>query len=180
MKYRGLFFLIIIFSHQFTCYCQNDRNIVKLTYDIFLMKNNYDKTHKQTLLFKNSLVDELTNLNLDFLISSYSKIENETLIDFKRKMWLTINHCGYDLGDFDCISSDFLPNSIDDVISKYPNWNRILYKVSNIGYNEKKTQAILYYSFKYYNTNNYGASFLVFKKKGERWKLKKIIPVTAS
>ncbi|MEM7379743.1 MAG: hypothetical protein AAF361_00945 [Bacteroidota bacterium] len=66
-----------------------------------------------------------------------------------------------------------------DLKEKYPDWNLIYYEFSNVGFNKKMNQALLYYSY-HAGPGAAGGVYLVYKKKRGKWKKRKVIPAWAS
>ena len=66
-----------------------------------------------------------------------------------------------------------------DLASIYPDWNGIyVIELSPIGFNETKTQAMIYYGyFGYYGG---GGIYLIYKRKKKKWKRVCLIPAWAS
>ena len=107
----------------------------------------------------------------------YKKLDEKTFADFlNQNQERTINwDCKYT--DIEIIRvSQEISNNWNALIEKYPNWNLSILEFSNIGFNEEKNQALMYYGF-YNGPLSAGGFFIVFEKKRDKWKEKFVIPI---
>ena len=66
-----------------------------------------------------------------------------------------------------------------ELSATYPDWNFSILEFSNIGFNEDKTQAFVYYGFDKGALTATGGYFIFEKKRG-KWKIKACIPSWSS
>jgi hypothetical protein len=60
----------------------------------------------------------------------------------------------------------------------YPGWDHYYYELSNIGFNDKRTQAMVYYGFSGLSIG--GGFYIIYEKKKNKWRELKTIPAWAS
>jgi hypothetical protein len=79
---------------------------------------------------------------------------------------------------FVIFNKDSIP-SWQEISNRYPNWTYSVLEFSEIGFNESKNQAMVYYG---YNSGPGvgGGIFLIYENKGRKWKCKKVIPAWAT
>jgi hypothetical protein len=76
------------------------------------------------------------------------------------------------------IDTDSIPKRID-LINLYPTWIHSMIEFSNIGYNDNSDQALVYYGFDS-GPGVGGGIYLIFERKRNKWKLKKVLPSWAA
>lgn len=67
----------------------------------------------------------------------------------------------------------------EDLYLRYPNWNLSITELSNIGFNDNKNQALVYFGAYLRSRSGVGV-YLVYECKNGKWKLKKKIPAWQS
>ena len=67
----------------------------------------------------------------------------------------------------------------EELRESFPNWNGSVLEFSNIGFNEEKNQALVYYGFDK-GPSVGGGVYIVLEKKKKKWKCKKVIPSWAA
>ena len=75
-----------------------------------------------------------------------------------------------------CPLQDIPPPAL---LAMYPNWNHSILEFSNIGFNEEKNQAFVYYGFDS-GSGVGGGFYIIFEKKKGKWKNKAVIPAWAA
>ena len=147
-----------------------------------LQQPNVDYSSKMTLTILNS-PKHINQLYIDDyykLKENYKKLDKETFLDYLENNKEFLHYENIDMKGIEVIvlDNDSSPNK-NFLTIKYPNWIHSILEFSNIGFNKTHNQALVYYGF-YSGPNVGGGLYIIFEKKGRKWKRKKVIPAWAA
>lgn len=160
------------FSQNYSdIYCSVFKDIVFKDY-----KNKKNIKHTFIILEKPNYLKEIEEKDFERFKSFFKNLDEYMFLDFIKE-----NREELDIGHIEKLDYNIVFLDKEKVydrkqlLAKYPDWNLSILEFSNIGFNKEKNQAIVYYGFESVSGVG-GGTYLVYKKKGKKWKLKKIIP----
>jgi hypothetical protein len=173
--------IFILLSLCFLTYSQNEAEIYSRIYNLYIEKLkspniDYSFGATVTVLKQPIYMSKLdTNDYLGFR-DKYKNLEKETFNNFiiENQSELHSERIKVKGIDIVMLENDSIP-SWKDIISKYPNWIFSIIELSNIGFNEKADQALVYYGFDS-GPGVGGGFYLVFEYRGRQWKCIRVIP----
>jgi hypothetical protein len=164
---------------------QNDEEIYKLVIIDFVYKQkqpNIDYSQGLTIIVRDTPVymNKLNANDFTRFIEKYNNLDRQTFKEF-----IDRNQVGIQFGklklpgnEIVMIKNEPKPNW-QELIEKYPNWIHSIIELSNIGYNEEKNQALIYYGFDS-GPGVGGGFYVIYEYNGRKWKCKKVIPSWAA
>jgi hypothetical protein len=180
--------VILIFALLFSfilSYSQREEEIYTWIFVNYLEKlrpPNIDYSSGSTVIVLNrpNNMAKLDTHDYTRFKEKYSKIEFQTFINFIQENQLNLNYEKINIYNTKVvILENKLVPSWKELISKYPDWIYSIIEFSNIGFNDAKSQALVYYGF-YSGPGVGGGCFLVLENNGRKWKCKKVIQAWAA
>jgi hypothetical protein len=166
-------------------YSQKEADIYNRIYIDYIEKQkppNVDYTSGITLtvLKRPNYMNKLDSSDFIRFNDKYDKLELSTFISYIKESQLDLNFERIDINGAKIIllENDSIPSWLE-LSSIYPNWIYSIIELSNIGFNDAKDQALVYYGFNS-GPGVGGGFYMVFESKGKRWKCKKVIPSWAT
>lgn len=182
---KSIILTILVLSFNITANSQVENTIYKKIIDDYVLKlrpPNIDYTLKTTLtvLEKPAYMDTLNINDFNRFKEKYEKLDKQTYIDFINKAQDNVQFEEINIPGFEFIAfkRDSVPK-YKELIVKYPYWVHSILEFSNIGFNKEKDQALVYYGFNS-GPGVGGGVYIVFEKRRNKWKCKKVIPAWAS
>ena len=157
-------------------YSQDERLIYNEIIEKLLLKD-YDNSRKSdsvTLLILP--LQEFRNVpNYTYLKENFKSLKKLTFDNFAEVVRLSTKVENFEMKKTGIIFLE--TDNLDErqLIAKYPFWNFKKLRFSNIGFDDTKSQALVYYEF-LSNSINGGRAYIVLCKKSKKWKIKKVIP----
>lgn len=182
MKYT--FLSISIFLITIESYCQDECIIFKKVIDEYVLKYRQPgiKYSSTTLIVLETPNYMRKIVITDFLRykNQYNKFHENTLFDFieRNQDGLQMDCSKYPKIDIIIVNQEQSKNW-EKLLATYPDWNFSILEFSNIGFNEDKTQALLYYGFDS-GPGVGGGIYIILEKKRGKWKKKAVIPAWAA
>ena len=182
MKYTLL--AILTLSLNISTYCQVECNIYEKIIDAYTLKHkqpNDNRTSVTLIILETPYYMKKPEIGNFFVYKTqYKKLEENTFIDFvnKNQEDLQMGNIKYSNVEIVIINHEQSKNW-EELFTTYPNWNFSILEFSNIGFNEEKSQAFVYYGF---NSGALAAGgiYIIFEKKRGKWKEKAVIPAWTS
>lgn len=164
-------------------YGQQEAEIYNLVVTDFAIEKNLKPTESITevtivALDKPSRI--FKEVTFSKLKESYRKLSKEVFNDFYIK-----NQNDFKLQEFYSSNFELIILSKDSILSyeqmadKFPNWNHVIIELSNIGFNKRKNEAMVYFG-QHFGSRSGGGIFIIYKLKKGKWNQKKIIPSWSS
>ena len=182
MKQIILFTLIVILNSR--VYSQSEAEIYKHVISDFVLKHrqpNTDDSQPTTLIVLETpaYMIKIDDSDYSRFKEKYKKLDQQTFEDFIKKNQVNFQFENLKVADIETVmfNKESRPNW-EELYSTYPNWDYRILEFSNIGFNEVKNQAMVYYGFDSGATG--GGVYIIYKKKGIRWKIKKVISAWAA
>ena len=182
---KTIFALIFFVLHTGMVFCQVDSEVYAKVIDQYVLKlrqPSIDYSSSTTLTVREIPVYMKTNGLEDFawFKQKCKRLEKQTFINFIEKNPSTLNKDMFDIPGFNVVilKNDMIPSRAE-LIEKYPDWIFSILAFSNIGFNEDKSQALVYYSFDS-GSMAAGGIYLLYEKKRRKWKQKGFMPSWAS
>ncbi len=176
---KQLFIFILFFKIGNYGYSQESIEVYNRVIKDFVIRNfnplNDDSTEitiialdKPSHLFKDITFHRLKKV--------YRKLSEQAFNDFYKKNQLDSKLEEINILEFKLVvfNKDTIPGQ-EQLASAYPGWNRVIIELSNIGFNERKNQAMVYYGA-IIGSGAAGGIYVIYKLKKGKWKQKKIIP----
>ena len=182
MKY--ILKMILILSVNIAIYGQADNIIYKEVMDVYVFKHvqpNLRDSPKVIVVLKAPIYLRRIDSSEFYLFNKkYKSLDRQTFENFleNRKVDLQLRPIEFSDVKIVIIDKEQIENK-KELFDSYPNWNGSILEFSNIGFNRKKDQAILYHGFKF-GQGAGGGIYIVLKKKWKKWKIKKVIPSWAN
>ena len=178
------FLAVFILSLNFSAHNQAENIIFKQVIDDYVLKYRQPNIkHSSTTLIILETPLYMRKLELKEFSTfkdKYSKFDENTFVDFlkKNKDSFHIENNKYLNVDIVIVSQEQSKNR-KELLVMYPNWNGSILEFSNIGFNERKDQAFVYYGFDS-GAGTGGGFYIIFEKKKNKWKQKVVIPAWAA
>lgn len=176
--------ILLLNIHAF-CQSQVEKEVYKQVLEEFVLSKllpNSGNTEIDTILVRKKPWHNIPwdKDSYSWVKSQYKKLEIQTFLDFvsKAKTEFEVSNLSFPNIKVTVVEKDFA-SKWNITAEDYPsNYTGIL-EFSNIGFNETKTQAILYYGY-IFGPMVGGGVYFIYKKKKNRWKRKKTLPAWAS
>lgn len=182
---KSIILTIFVLSFNIAANSQVENTIYKKIIDDYVLKlrpPNIDYKLKTTLtvLEKPVYMDTLNIDDYNRFKTKYEKLDKQTFLDFINKAQENVQFEKISIPNFEFIAlkRDSVPKH-NELILKYPYWVYSILEFSNIGFNEEKDQALVYYGFNS-GPGVGGGVYIVFEKKKNKWKEKAVIPAWAA
>jgi hypothetical protein len=182
---KSIILTILVLSFNITANSQVENIIYEKIIDEYVLKlrpPNIDYSLKTTLtvLEKPVYMDTLNIDDYKRFKAKYEKLDRQTFLDFINKAQEDVQFEGISIPNFEIVTlkRDSIPKH-KELILKYPYWIHSILEFSNIGFNEEKDQALIYYGFNS-GSGVGGGVYIVFEKKKKKWKEKAVIPAWAA
>ena len=152
MKY--ILKVILILSVNITAYSQADYVIYKKIMDDYVFnyrQPNIKDSPKVAVVLKAPIYLRKIDSSEFYLFSKkYKSLDKQAFEDFleKRKVNLQLKPNEFSDVKIIIIDKEQIENR-KELFDLHPNWNGSILEFSNIGFNKKKDQAILYYAFSF-------------------------------
>lgn len=180
MRYFVILFILIFNLNTFSqgysdIYCSVFNDIVIKDY-----KNKKDIKHTFIILKNPNYLKDVEEKDYERFKSFYRNLDKHMFLDFVKKNEKILNTKHLEELNYDIVFLD--KEKVYDrkqLLSNYPNWNLSILEFSNIGFNKKRNLALVYYGFDSVGGVG-GGAYLIYKRRGGKWKLKKIIPSWSS
>ncbi len=182
MKYT--FLAIFILSVNIAVYSQTENKIYKRIIDDYVLKNRQPniKYSSTTLIvlevpfyMKKLDVNEYSRFK-----EKYKKLDEQVFVDFVKRNQEDLHFESIEFSDIEIVTiNKEQSKSRKELLASYPNWDGSILEFSNIGFNEEKDQAFVYYGFDS-GPGVGGGVYIVFEKKRKKWKRKIVIPAWAA
>lgn len=183
MRLLNIWILFLLFSTS--AFCQHDSviyNMIIEEYVLNLRQPNIDYSSNTTITVLKSprYLSQLTNEDFPRFKEKYDKLNKQTFYGFVKNIQDDLHLDMHKFTDIDVvlIDKDSIPKRID-LINLYPAWIHSMIEFSNIGYNDNRDQALVYYGFDS-GPGVSGGIYLIFERKRNKWKIKKVIPSWAA
>lgn len=179
MKY--ILKVIIILSVNITAYSQADNMIIyKRIMDDFVFKYrqpNLRDSPKVLVVLKAPIYLRKIDTSEFYLFNKkYKSLDKQAFEDFLEKSKVDLQLQTNEFSDVEIvIINKEQSENRKELFDSHPNWDGSIIEFSNIGFNRKKDQAIMYYGFTSGLASG-GGIYIVFKKKWKKWKPKKVLP----
>jgi len=166
-------------------YCQNDFEIYSKVINDFALKLqqpsiDYSSSTTLTVLENPIYMDSLEMKDFVRFQAKYADLDQKTFSDFIEKNQSSSQIAQFDFPGIEMVMlNSESPTNRRELQSKYPKWIPSILEVSNIGFNEPKTQALVYYGFDS-GPGVGGGIYIVFEKKRRKWKQQILIPAWAT
>ena len=178
------FLIIFALCLNITAYCQDESVIYKKIIDEYPLKYKQPSTKKSfvtlivlevPLYLRKIEITEFSRFK-----ESYKKLDEKTFLDFIKKNQKSTNMDNFKFPDVDIVVvNQEQSKRKKELLTMYPNWNHSILEFSNIGFNEEKNQAFVYYGFDS-GSGVGGGFYIIFEKKKGKWKNKAVIPAWAA
>ncbi len=179
MRYFIILFTLIFNSNSFSqnysdIYCSVFKDIVLKDY-----KNKKDIKHTFIILKKPNYLKDIEEKDYERFRSFFKNLDRDMFLDFIKENRKELDIRYIEKLDYNTVFLD-KEKGYDrkQLLAKYPDWNLSILEFSNIGFNEEKTLALVYYGFDSEGVG--GGAYLIYKRKRGKWKLQKIIPSWSS
>ena len=178
------FLAIFILSFNISANSQVESIIFKQVIDNYILKYRQPgiKNTSTTLIILETplCMQKLESNEFSRFKEKYRKFDESTFMDFIKKNQDNFHiekdkYSGIDI----VIVSQEQSKSRKELLAIYPNWNDSILEFSNIGFNERNDQALMYYGFDS-GAGIGGGFYIVFEKKKNKWKEKVVIPAWAA
>jgi hypothetical protein len=184
-KMKRVILILTLLVHCALSFSQKEVEIynwIFINYIQQLKQPNIDYSSGTTLtvLKRANYMRKLDTIDYTRFKEKYDKLEYKTFINFihQNKLDLQSEKIGISGVKVVILENESIPRW-SEIISKYPNWIFSIIEFSNIGFNEAKDQALVYYGFDS-GPGVGGGFYVVFEKKKRKWKQKGIIPAWAA
>jgi hypothetical protein len=183
MRTERCFLFCLLITLSLASYGQDDMEIYKQVINEFVLKNdrppNAQGSRTLIMLEKPAHMKKIVDADYEYFKRKYKKLDRETFIDFVKKNQAEseIQTLKIDFAEIVRIKRESL--NWDEFTRSYPNWNHSILEFSNVGFNGLRNQAIIYYSFDS-GPGVGGGVYVIYKKRGKKWKNRKVIPAWAS
>jgi hypothetical protein len=179
---------ILIFAFLFThvlAFSQNEEGIYSRVFIDYIEKLkqpkiDYSSGITLTVLKRPEYIEKLDTNDYYRFRDKYDKLEMKTFINFIKDNQTDLHFEKIDIHGTNVVilENESIPSWLE-LSSKYPNWIYSIIELSNIGFNEARNQALVYYSFNS-GPGVGGGFYLVLENNGRKWKCKKVIPAWAA
>lgn len=176
---KSLSIFILIFTINNLGYSQQKAEIYNLVINNFAIEKNLkpaDSNDEITIIALDKPSRLFKEVTFNRLRESYRKLSEEVFNDFCIK-----NQIDFKLEEFYTPKFRLVIFSKDSILNqeqfadKYPKWNHVIIELSNIGFNNRKNEAMVYYG-QNIGSRAAGGVYVIYKLKKGKWKQKKIIP----
>jgi hypothetical protein len=180
-KVKQIVLLIFFLSLNYVAHSQIDKDIyVKIVNDFILnlRQSNLDYSLLTTITVLDYPVSMDSSLNIrDYprFKEKYKNLDKQTFLNFieKSKSSLQFGEVIIPKIELVILKKESIPSS-KELSLKYPKWIRAIIELSNIGFNEAKNQAIVYYGF-FVGQGLDGGAYIIYEKRRKKWKKKGLI-----
>ncbi len=181
IKMKQAILSLFILCISLTAYAQNETAIYKKVVEDYILKYKQPNTGSASVTFivldAPRYMNKLDSSDFSRFKGQYDKLEESTFINFVennqkglyRKGLITLD--GIEIIIVDREQSE----KRQELLSKYPMWNRSILEFSNIGFADEKKQALVYYGFDS-GPGVGGGVYLIFEKKRGKWHNKAAFP----
>ena len=197
MKY--ILLAILILQVNISTYCQDEIIIYKKIINEYTLKNK-QKNLKETSI--TLIIIEMPRYMRKLDDNEFSRHKRKHYKNLDEKIFvdfIKMNQEGLNIEYFVKMNQEGIENSNysdvniviinqeqsknrEELLTRYPNWawNLLILEFSNIGFNENKTQALVYYGFDGGGYGIGGGFYIIFEKKRGKWKRKGVMPAWAA
>lgn len=172
------FIVLLTLIFNLNSFSQNYSNIYSSVFkDIVLKdyKNEKNVKHTFIILEKPNYLIDIKEEDYERFKSFFKNLDKYMFLDFIKENKKSLDTRYIEELDYNIIFLDKKGDyDREQLLAKYPDWNLYLLEFSNIGFNKEKNQAMIYYGFESMSVVG-GGVYLIYKKKGKKWKLRKII-----
>lgn len=143
------------------------------------LKNNESQARTILVLKKPKYRNNLENKDYKRFKEKFKKLEQSTFENFieKQNMEIQLDNVKVKNADIILLNNEQACDA-KNLLSKYPNQDYYLHEISNVGYNDLGSQALVYYGYSGLGIG--GGIYAIYKRKANRWKGIKIIPAWAT
>jgi hypothetical protein len=181
---RNAILIILLICLNVAVYSQPENKIYKKIIHDYVLKqsqSNFKYSSTKLIVLEDPINMRKLNTNeFSRFKEKYKKLDEYTFIDFVKKNQVGLN---FDSSSFSGIYIVMVnkeqSKNWNQLYTLYPNWNGSILELSNIGFNKERDQAFVYYGFSS-GPGVGGGIYIVFEKKREEWKPKKVIPAWAT
>ncbi len=176
---KSLSIFILIFTINTLGYSQQEAEIYSHVINNFALRKNLkpaDSNKEITIVSLDKPSRIFKEVTFSRLRESYRKLSEEVFNDFYKKNQMDFNFEKFYTSNFELVilNKDAIPNQ-EQIADKYPKWNHVIIELSNIGFNKRKNEAMVYYG-QHIGSRAAGGVYIIYKLKKGKWKQKKIIP----
>ena len=163
-------------------FCQSEIEIFTRVLNDYTSKMHFKGTQPNTIILvlsKPKYQSKLDEKDYPRFNVKYKKLEKGTFDNYILKQG---SELGFD--SIKLIDATALLINIDtclnakQLLSTYPTWDHYFYELSSVGFNDKRTQAIVYYGYSGLSIG--GGIYIIYQKKKNKWRELKTIPAWAS
>ncbi len=181
---KNAILVLLIVSLNVTVYSQPENKIYKKIIHDYVLKHrqaNFKYSSTKLIVLEAPIYMRKLNANeFSRFKEKYNKLDEYTFVDFVKKNQEGLNFDSSSFSGIDIIMANKEQSkNWNQLYTLHPNWNGSILELSNIGFNKEKDQAFVYYGFSS-GPGVGGGIYIVFEKKREKWKTKKVIPAWAA